>query len=167
MMRMSTSCLVLCTVFTSPAQTSYPLKEDVTSLDGIINAYYEVVSGPAGPKQTGRDISIHHPSANVMISGVDKDGKRFLNAMTLKEFHATMTPGAFYEKEIHRVTETFGNITHVWSTYEYRYAPDGPPSGRGINSIQLYNDGTRWWILSWVYDSERTGNPIPEKYVPR
>ena len=86
--------------------------------------------------------------------------------MTLKEFHANVPMDAFYESEIHRVTETFGNITHVWSTYESRDQLIGPVTGRGINSIQLYYDRERWWILNWTYDSERTGNPIPEKYLP-
>lgn len=148
-------------------QNPYPLKKDVATLDGIIKAYYEVVSGPYGPKQTERDKSLHHPMANVMVSGVTKAGEPFLRAMTLKEFHTNMPPDAFYESEIYRVTETFGNITHVWSTYESRDQLNGPVTGRGINSIQLYNDGERWWILNWSYDSERTGNPIPKKYLPQ
>lgn len=148
------------------AQNPYPLQEDVSSLDGIIKAYYEVVSGPEGPKQTERDKSLHYPTANVMITGVNKTGQRFLRSMTLKEFHANMPLDAFYEKEIYRVTEEFGNIAHVWSTYEFAENPEGPVLGRGINSIQLYNDGERWWILNWTYDSERSSNTIPQKYLP-
>lgn len=147
------------------AQNPYPLTKDVATLDGIIKAYYEVVSGPAGPKQTERDKSLHHPMANVMVSGITRSGEPFLRAMTLKEFHANVPQDAFYESEIHRVTETFGNITHVWSTYESRDQLNGPVTGRGINSIQLYFDGERWWILNWIYDSERTGNEIPLKYL--
>ncbi len=148
------------------SQNPYPLKKDVATLDGIIAAYYEVVSGPEGPKQTERDKSLHHPMANVMVTGVTRSGEPFLRAMTLKEFHANVPMDAFYESEIHRVTETFGNITHVWSTYESRDQLNGPITGRGINSIQLYYDRERWWILNWTYDSERTDNPIPEKYLP-
>lgn len=150
----------------SEAQNPYPLQKDVATLDGIIKAYYEVVSGPQGPKQTERDRSLHHASANVMVSGITITGEPFLRMMTLKEFHANTPLDEFYESEIHRITETFGNITHVWSTYEYRDKPKGPFIGRGINSIQLYNDGERWWILGWVYDSERTSNPLPKKYLP-
>ncbi|MEQ8424922.1 MAG: hypothetical protein RIA63_09430 [Cyclobacteriaceae bacterium] len=153
--------------FTSPAQVPYPLEEDVATLDGIIKAYYEVVSGPKGPKQTERDKSLHHAYANVMVTGVTMTGERFLRMMTLPEFHANTPQDAFYEKEIHRITETFGNVTHVWSTYEYTDQLNGPIMGRGINSIQLYNDGERWWILGWVYDSERKSNPLPEKYLPK
>lgn len=148
-------------------QTSYPLREDVATLDGIIKAYYEVVSGPEGPKETARDASLHHPEANVMISGVDKKGQPYLKAMTLKEYHANSSNAAFYEREIFRVTESFGNVTHAWSTYEARTSPGGPVIARGINSIQLYHDADRWWILSWVFDSERKNNPIPGKYLNR
>ena len=163
---LSISILVL---FLVPAycQVPYPLHEDVSTLDGIIKAYYEVVSGPAGPKQTERDRSIHHPLANVMVTGITRTGERFLRMMSLKEFHENTPDDEFYEKEINRVVETFGNITHVWSTYEFKDKLNGPVKGRGINSIQLYFDGQRWWILSWVYDSERTGNPIDPKYLPK
>lgn len=34
----------------------------------------------------------------------------------------------FWESELARQAETFGDIAHVWSTYEARVAsPDGPP----------------------------------------
>jgi len=149
------------------AQNPYPLKKDVATLDGIIKAYYDVASGPEGPKQTERDKSLHHPMANVMVTGITLSGEPFLRAMTLKEFHENVPQDAYYESEIHRVTETFGNITHVWSTYESRDQLSGPVISRGINSIQLYYDSERWWILNWTYDTERTSNPIPQKYLPK
>ena len=158
--------LCLSLTISARAQDPYPLHKDVATLDGIIKAYYEVVSGPAGPKQTERDKSLHYPYANVMVTGITRTGSHFLRMMTLKEFHENTPDDEFYENEIHRVTETFGNITHVWSTYEFRDKLHGPIKGRGINSIQLYNDGERWWILSWVYDTERSDNPIDPKYLP-
>ncbi len=148
------------------AQAQYPLKDDVTTVDGIIKAYYDVVSGPEGPKQTERDKSLHHPKALIAITGISKDGNPFVNTMTLGEFHKTMPPDAFYEYEIHRTSSTFGNITHVWSTYEFKNTPDGNPLGRGINSIQLFFDGHRYWIMGWMYDTERRNNPIPKIYLP-
>lgn len=89
--------------------------------------------------------------------------------MTLDEYHdrsggVRTTP--FYEWEIHRVTETFGNVTHLWSTYVTSDEEGGRPQSRGINSIQLYFDGDRWWVTSWIFDSERDGNSIPDKYLP-
>ena len=72
----------------------------------------------------------------------------------------------FYEKEIARRTEQFGNIAHVWSIYESRHNEDDPePFMRGINSIQLFNDGKRWWIVNIYWQQESAENPVPEKYL--
>ena len=89
--------------------------------------------------------------------------------MSLKRFHELSDPGlerdGFYEKEISRKVEQFGSIYHVWSTYESRNKQRGPIIERGINSIELYNDGSRFWILGWFFDSERKDNPIPKGYL--
>ena len=148
---------------------SYPLAEDVATLDGIIKAYYEVVSGPAGePRQTERDHSLHHPDARAIITGIDQEGTPYIRNLTLDEYHEGSRAGgdpAFYEVEIHRVTQRFGNVAHVWSTYAWRTSEDGPVGGRGINSIQLYHDDERWWITAWIFDSERDDHPIPTAFL--
>ena len=147
-----------------------PRPEDVATLDGIIAAYYDVVSGPAGESaDRRRDESLHRPGALVAIAGVDAEGKPALQTMTLAGYHDRFggpRQEAFYEWEIRRVTERFGNIAHVWSTYVASDVRGGPARTRGINSIQLYYDGQRWWITSWIYDSERAGNPLPARYLP-
>lgn len=170
----STTALLMLTVTPALAQraaAAYPLATDVATLDGIIKAYYEVVSGPAGqPRETARDKSLHHPGARAIITGVDKSGKPYIENLTLEEYHKRSQAGgdpAFWEREIHRVTERFGNIAHVWSTYAWQDEEKGPVKGRGINSIDLYFDGTRWWITGWIYDSERPDNPIPAEFLPR
>lgn len=152
------------------AEGPYPIREDVETLDGIIRAYYEVVSSPAGqPKQVERDHSLHHPKARVAVTGKGKDGKAFIRMMSLDEYYQgnVVSETGFFEKEIHRQTLRFGNIVHVWSTYEWRTTENGPVEGRGINSIQLFHDGKRWWITSWIYDSERTDQPIPKEFLPK
>ena len=78
--------------------------------------------------------------------------------------YETMRTG-FFEREIHRITRRFGNIAHVFSTYESRLTPDGPITDRGINSLQLFWDGTRWWIASATWDEERPDNPIPPEHL--
>lgn len=72
----------------------------------------------------------------------------------------------FFEREINRVTRRFGNIAHVFSTYDYRATEDGPVQGRGVNSIQLFWDGDRWWIANATWDEERPDNPIPPDLRP-
>jgi hypothetical protein len=144
--------------------------EDVRTLDGIIRAYYEVVSGPAGetPDRV-RDKTLHLPNALVGVPEEDESGVTRLVTMTLDGYHDRFGgPRAegFYEKEIHRVAQRFGNVAHVMSTYASSTTSDGEPYSRGINSIQLTWDGERWWIVGWIFDSERPGNPIPPEFLP-
>ena len=73
----------------------------------------------------------------------------------------------FFEKEIHRVSQRFGPIAHVWSTYESRQTENGPIIARGINSIELFWDGKRWWIANAIWTDETKENPIPKEYLPK
>jgi hypothetical protein len=100
----------------------------------------------------------------------EKDGKPVADVLTHEQYiqrtDGWLVENGFFEKEIHRVTRRFGNIAHVWSTYESRHKPDGPVISRGINSLELYWDGARWWVASAVWDGERADNPIPQEYLP-
>jgi hypothetical protein len=153
-----------------PAQVGGGRTDDVDTMDGILAAYYEVVSRPAGTApDRERDEWIHHPDALVAITGVGADDVPVIQTMTLSEYHdrfGAPDAAAFFEWEVHRVVQRFGNVAHVWSTYASSREPDGEVFGRGINSIQLYNDGSRWWITSWIFDQERAGNEIPAEYLP-
>ncbi len=71
----------------------------------------------------------------------------------------------FYEKELARRVENYGAIYHVWSTYESRNSAEEPVLERGINSIQLFFDGVRFWILSWTVNNETKELPMPKKYL--
>ncbi len=146
-----------------------PRAEDVTTLDGIMKAYYEIVSGPAGSiPDRERDLSIHIPDAQVIIMRDDGTGNVIPNRMTISGFHDQMggeRKTGFFEYEIHRETQQYGAMTHVWSTYEWKTEEDGPVGGRGINSIQLYHDGNRWWIAAEIFDTRN--KPVPPEYLPR
>jgi hypothetical protein len=151
--------------------TLAPRAEDVGSLDGIIRAFYDVVTGPAGqPRQWSRDRTLYIPEIRFVSIDVGKDGKVRATAMTHQQFvdrtDAGMVKQGFFETEIHRVTRSFGNITQVFSTYEMRQKQDGPVIGRGVNSLLLYHDGARWWIQSAAWEDEREGNPIPTEFLP-
>lgn len=78
---------------------------------------------------------------------------------------ANVEKNAFYESEVARRMETFGNIAHVFSTYESRRAPGEKPFARGINSIQLVKVGKSWKVMTILWDAEREGNPLPAKYL--
>jgi hypothetical protein len=146
--------------------TQAPRAEDVSSLDGILKAFYEVVSGPAGqPRDWARDRTLYLPDIRFVQTGVDRSGKANAVVMTHQEFvdaaDAGMVKNGFFETEIHRVTKTFGNVSSILSTYETRSKQDGPVFGRGVNNLQVFWDGKRYWIASVIWDDERPGNPIP------
>lgn len=143
---------------------------DVATLDDIIRAYYEVVSGPAGEApDRARDETLHIDGALVGIPGTDANGTPQLRTMTLAGYYEAaggVRTAGFFEKEINRTVQRFGNVAHVWSTYAASTTPEGEAFTRGINSIQLTWDGERWWIVGWIFDQERPGNPIPAEYLP-
>jgi len=152
------------------AQGKAPRPEDVATVDGVVKAYYEVVSGPTGqPRDWERDRTLYIPGVK-FVAMSEKDGKPVAEVMTHEQYVARtsdwLVKNGFFEQEVHRETRRFGNIAHVWSTYESRQKPDGPVIGRGINSLELYWDGTRWWVAAAVWDGERKDNPIAKEYLP-
>jgi len=157
--------LALGAVASASAQSMTARPEDVATIDGIIKAFYDVISGPAGqPRQWQRDSTLYIPRVQFVAMSVEK-GKPVAAVMDHGQFarayNGAFVDRGFFERETKRATKRFGNIAHVFSAYEYRATENGPVLGRGINSIQLYWDGTRWWIASAIWDDERPDNPIP------
>ncbi|MCX2743049.1 hypothetical protein OO013_04190 [Mangrovivirga sp. M17] len=145
--------------------------DHVKSLDNIIKTLYSVISGEQGE---ARDwelfLELFHPNAK-LIPTTGQQADTMAMYMTpeqyVERFGIRLVSNGFYEKEIHRITESFGHITHVFSTYEsFHSSKDTEPFSRGINSIQLMNDGHRWWIINIFWQSENKENPLPEKYLP-
>jgi hypothetical protein len=171
------TCSACCTflfLFLGPAgafSQTFPRAEDVQTLDGLMKAYYEVVSGPAGaPRQWERDRSLHHPEAQIVIINNREDGQPVANVMTLADFHdrsGGISERGFFEYEIHRETSRHGSNAHIWSTYEWRTDMDGPVGGQGVNSLQLFHDGERWWIMGWTFDGRNDAPAVPDEYLPR
>jgi len=146
---------------------------DVATVDGIVAALYDVISGPAGhPRDWNRMRSLFAPEGRLMAVGARPEGVYALRTMTVEDYisrnaKAFATMG-FFEREAARSTEAFGQIVHVFSTYESRHAPgDAEPFQRGINSIQLVNDGKRWWIVNVLWRAEDASLRLPERYLPR
>ena len=147
---------------------------DVESIDAIIAATYDVISGPAGKKRDwDRERSLFVPGAR-LIPTATVPGKTDVDlaplVLDVEGYIARVEPlfekEGFYETEIARRVEQFGRIAHVWSTYESRHDSSAPePFMRGINSIQLFNDGKRWWILSIYWQHESKQHPLPNIYL--
>jgi hypothetical protein len=146
---------------------------DVASIDAIIAAVYDVISGPAGKKRDwNRMRSLFAPGARLIPTGPRQAGGYGARVLTVDDYIERSSPffekEGFYETETSRVTEQFGQIAHVFSTYDSKHSPaDAKPFARGINSIQLMNDGKRWWIVTIFWQGEDEKNPLPEKYLKR
>lgn len=145
--------------------------EDVSSVDAIVRAFYEV---PAGEKGQARDwdryLSLFVPDARLIVARPGQDGTAGTIFLTAPDYVAAnktyFEKGGFMDKEVARRTESFANIVQVWSTYESRRSANDPsPYLRGINSIQLLKDGDRYWIVNVFWDNEKPDVTIPEKYL--
>jgi hypothetical protein len=150
--------------------TISPRPEDVSSLDGIMKAFYEVISGPAGVvRQWSRDRTLYIPGVRFVSMGVNAKGEPVAHVMDHQQFvdstDTDLTAKGFFEAEIHRETKRFGNIAHIFSTYESRITKDGLVIARGVNSIELFWDGKRWWIAGAIWDEERNGNLLPKEFL--
>lgn len=162
--------LILATPVPGAAQRPAPRPADVATLDGIVEAYYDVISGPPGQaREWSRDSSLYIADIRFVSMGF-ADGRPVPSVMDHGTYARQSDPyfvkNGFFEQEIHRETRRFGNIAHVFSTYQSRNTPDGPVIARGINSLNLFWDGSRWWIASATWDEERPGNPLPPEYLP-
>jgi hypothetical protein len=145
--------------------------EDVSSIDGIVKAFYEVISGPSGqPRQWSRDRTLYIPRVQFVAMNEDSAHHATAQVMTHQQlvdhYDVELVEKGFFEHEIHRKTERFGNIAHILSTYESRYTENGAVIARGVNSIELFWDGRRWWIVTAIWDEERPDNPMPKELLP-
>jgi hypothetical protein len=141
---------------------------DTDSIDNVVRAVYDVISGPVGPRDWARFHSLFADGARLISMRVTPAGT-VPNVMTPDDFAkrsaANSAKNPFFEAAIANRVEAFGNIAHVFSTYESRRAPGEKPFARGINSFQLVKEGSAWKVMTILWDSEREGQPIPEKYL--
>ena len=156
----------------STPQSPAPDPKDVATMDSIIAALYDVISGPAGQKRNwDRFRSLFVPGARLIPTGRNpQTGEVGSRVRTPEEYITRSAPlleqNGFFEREISRQTEKFGNIAHLFSTYESRHkAEDEKPFARGINSIQLMNDGKRWWVVTIFWQAEDDKTPLPAEYL--
>lgn len=156
---------------TTRSVSTSPKSSDVASIDAILNAAYESISGPAGAtRDWERFRSLFIPEARFIVAAPDRAGVVSARTVDTDGFIARYTENVgtngFFERDIARRFERYGNIAHVLSTYESRHtAGDARPFARGINSFQLLNDGKRWWIVTIYWQGESPQNPLPAKYL--
>lgn len=143
---------------------------DVATPEAIVAATYDVISGPSGEaRDWERFRSLFVPEARLIPTGRGPGGEAGYRVFTPGEYveraRQAFAEQGFFEREVHAEAERYGDIAHVFSTYESRRAPDdAEPFQRGINSFQLWHDGERWWIVTILWHGEREGAPIPGRY---
>jgi hypothetical protein len=147
---------------------------DVSSVDAIMAATYDVISGPPTKKRDwDRFRSLFVPGARLIPADRAKDGTGLfqVDVITPEEYAKLADPyfskNGFAEREIFRKSERYGNIMQIFSTYESRHdASDAKPFARGINSFQLLYDGKRWWVVTIYWQEEDADNPLPKEFLP-
>ncbi|MCY1030625.1 nuclear transport factor 2 family protein [Corallococcus sp. BB11-1] len=150
------------------AQLPAPKPEDVKSIDSLLKALYDSISGPGG---TARDWqrfrSLFYPGATLvpLMGSPTAPGIR-AQPFSVEEYIALATAASsqqgFFEKETQRQALGYGALVQVMSTYEARGTPDGAVMMKGVNSIQVFNDGQRWWLMHIVWLDEKTaGLKVP------
>ena len=154
-----------------PVQLSVPAAApaDVESIDAIVAALYDVISGqPGQARDWGRFRSLFVPTARMIPTGARADGQHGLRLMGPNDYIASSGPllldKGFHERELSRRVEQFGHIAQVFSSYEARIVKDDHTM-RGINSIQLVNDGKRWWIVSLMWEAESESIKLPAEFL--
>ncbi len=157
---------------TPESDQANPYAEDVAGLDQILTALYASISGGAGaPRDWYRFRHLFVEEARLIPSGKNQDGTVGYRIWSPEQYVQTVGPRleatGFFEKEIHREVVEYGSLVHVFSTYEsYRSEEEVQPFARGINSIQLLNDGARWWIMQVYWRAETEALPLPAEYLP-
>ena len=145
--------------------------DDVKSIDSILVALYNVISGPAGQRDWDRFRSLFLPQARLTSATKRADGTWRIHPMSVDDYVKGagdyFAQHGFFESPIVNRVQSFGNISQVFSSYESRHAAAEAPFARGINSIQLLNDGSRWWIVSILWDEERSDNPLPKEFAAK
>lgn len=143
--------------------------EDVGTVGGLIRAYYESLSGPAGsPREWNRFASLFLPEAR-LVTVMPQPGGAAPLVLTPQQFmelnRKYLEARGYFERQIHERVDVFGHVAHVLSTYEARREADGEPYSRGLTSFQLVEGVGRWWIVNVVWDREREGSVLPDRYL--
>jgi hypothetical protein len=139
--------------------------DDVKSIDAILHALYDVISGPAGERDWNRFRSLFVPEARLTAVTKRPDGTSPVRLLSVDDYvkgaGGYFAKNGFFESAVVNRVQKFGNMAQVFSSYESRHAAGEKPFTRGINSIQLLNDGSRWYVLSILWDEESPANPLP------
>ena len=154
-----------------PVPTIAAKPADVNTIEGIVKASYETISGGAGvARQWGRDRTLFAPSVRYISLSKNKAGEVKARSSDYQEYldesDDFLVKEGFTEVELGHEIKRFGNVATVLSSYEGRVQSTGKVVTRGVNIFSLYFDGKRWWIQTMMWDEEGPENPIPANLLP-
>lgn len=164
-------CMSVVLIKFSAAAQEDPYANKVKDLDAIMTTLYEVISGDKGEKRNWELFRyLFKPGAKLIPTGENEQGVGVARFMSPDDYIQRsgkwLEENGFFENEISRQVDTYGYITQIFSVYEsFRSLTDKEPFMRGINSIQLLNDGERWWIINIFWMNETEGFPLPKTYL--
>jgi len=145
---------------------------DVATIESTVRAFYDAISAPAGGKLNRDRLRSLFVPAGRIVAGIPAHSSRAADVIFLSpEKYADISDSqtishGFFDHDLANQIQQFGVMAHVYSTYESRYNPeDAKPAARGIKSFELLNSDNRWYIVQMYWDSERPGNPIPDRYL--
>lgn len=166
---MERTVLLIVITLLSEALNAQDYSNDVKSNDAIVKALYDVISGePTTPRDWVRFRNLFKLESRMIPTRKTDTGDFSLKALTPEEYiqlFTTRITTGFYERELYHTTEVYGTIAHVFSTYETREKKDGPVTNRGINSIQLFKDKDRYYVVNIFWCAESMGFPLPDQYL--
>ena len=145
--------------------------KDVATPEAIVQAMYDVISGPAGqPRNWDRMRGLMSPDARFYSAAILKDGSVQTSNYSVDKY-VELTSNVFarialFERGATLRITRYGHTAVIESPYESRHTPGDPaPFARGINQFVLINDGKRWWVTEIIWEVESPNNPLPPEAV--
>ena len=167
-MKIALTMAVMFFVLTATAQQR-DFSADTRTLESTIHTLYAVISGaPNEARDWDRFLNLFGPGARLIPTRKDSAGKLIYQPLSPDEYvklFSSRIPTGFYERELSKTIEQYGTVIHIFSTYETRETQNGQATNRGINSIQLFKDNDRYYIVTIFWCAESMGFALPEKYL--
>lgn len=141
---------------------------DMAVIDSAIANFYQTLSFTAVDQNRYNDLPQLFTAQGLLISAIG-DKPYFWTvqeyAQLAEDNFKKQKMETWDEEEICSQTQVFGKIAQRFSTYKIIYVAGGRETvRRGINAIQLINEGGKWLIVSVAWDRENNTTPIPAEY---
>jgi hypothetical protein len=139
--------------------------DDVKSVESILAALYDVISGPPGERDWNRFRSLFMPHARLTSAEKSPDGAVRVRPNSVEDYvrlgGGYFLKNGFFEKPIVSRKPATSQVSAAMNPATL------PRPARGINSFQMAFDGKRWWVVNILWDEERPDNPLPKEFASK